>query len=204
MYARWGNKKTLAVHKVFEWQYMQNNVEKYVLVTQALDAKNTCRACSPIVGVAVFARKDGQWFLEAENKELDRFGAMGVVFGKMDVVRIGPGKYGVVHEIGHGAHQDCDGMAFRVITLQDGLRSLDVGDEGGTSYCNEYCENCGDEYVQVGEWNTRISFDDSSSGAYYDVLLQSTHREGVRSEIDTKTRRYRFSGNEYKEITTGK
>ena len=202
-YAVWRDKKAMAVHAVFEGKYTEQGTEKYVLLTQALDAENHCRACAPAVGAVVFAKEGGHWRLIAENKKLDEFGTMGVVLGKMDVARIGPEKYGVIYEGAHGAHQDCDGAYFKVITLQGTISSVDIGEDGGTSYCNEYCKTCTDEYVRVGEWDTRIGLDTSSSGEYYDVLLQSSYRKNARTKkASSKTRRYRFMGGKYKEVKT--
>ena len=196
----WGTGKidSQAVFVVHEWRYSEKGKEKYFLLTQTTDLKEpqTCFACLPIMGAAVFSKEGGKWVLEAENKYVSMTGGYGVLGGDVALANVGPERHGIVHNIVITKY-NCKGGAFDIIMPHQGsIGSFRVG---------EYEELCiqgnGAAVGRIDALPSGFGFDrNASAGGYYEVTRKLRSQTPPRANVVTVTQRFRFTNGEYKSV----
>lgn len=196
----WGAGKidSQAVFAVHEWRYSEKGKEKYFLLTQTTDLKEpqTCFACLPIMGAAVFSKEGEKWALEAENKYVGMTGGYGVLGGDVGLAEVGPERHGIVHNLVITKY-NCKGGVFDIIMPHQGsIGSFRVG---------EYEELCiqenGAAVGRIDALPSGFGFDRSAStGGYYEVTRKLRSQANPRAKVVTVTQRFRFTNGAYKSV----
>ncbi len=80
--------------------------ESFVLLTDAVpsdDEDYYCHACAPVIGMAVFSKMGNDWRMESSNKAVNFAGEFGKVPTDIQLLQIGPERYGVkIVDVGKG------------------------------------------------------------------------------------------------------
>lgn len=82
---------------LFTGNFVQQQQEYSVLLVKTLPAVETCRACRPVLGGALFTKIEAGWQLTAHSIYLAQLGLMdgGSQTEQARLIRLGPARYGV-------------------------------------------------------------------------------------------------------------
>ena len=196
--------KEAKVHSAFGSKYVEQDKEKYFLLTRTADD-------APILGAAIFAKEEGQWALEAENRyigssqgmppnkkylsldteDVHGMGFLCLLHFAMEprLVRVGANRHGVL------LHRK--GQTECLVAL------MPYGDGIG-SFLIDTVDNWEGSDGNVGEWDLRPSFDENSSGEYYDVVVRYQARARGSKAKKAGVRRFQFRDGDYYEVATPK
>jgi hypothetical protein len=90
------------VEALFDVAYVEDGVDKHVVIatlTPRPRSQHSCHACAPLLGGAVFRASGSSWEIEAAGRIIGRGHAWYGTASSLELVRIGPGRYGLVHRI---------------------------------------------------------------------------------------------------------
>jgi hypothetical protein len=109
-YTRFGGERAF-VEPLFDASYVEDGVEKHVVIatlTPQPRSQYACHACSPLLGGAVFRSNGGSWTVEAAGPILEFGHAWYGTHSWLELVRIGPDRFGLRHRIAdmHGGYED--------------------------------------------------------------------------------------------------
>lgn len=140
---------------------------KVFLLTYAVPAaapEFSCHACAPVIGAAIFAKKNGAWTLETAEKSLDVLGNFGGP-PRASVVRVGPDR--AAFELHPGNTNQGETVADTMILLpwKGEIRvALDVETESTVT------SDCGDGN-ECADKQSEISFARGANPDYDDLVL---------------------------------
>jgi hypothetical protein len=91
------------IEPLFDAAFVENGSDKHIVIatlTPRPRSQHSCHACSPMLGGAVFRRDGEAWRIEAVGQEIEQGHAwFDARHGRLQLVRIGPGRYGLLHQI---------------------------------------------------------------------------------------------------------
>jgi hypothetical protein len=114
------------VAPLFDAAYVEDSVEKHIVIatlTPRPRSQNSCHACSPLQGGAVFRASGDSWEIEAVGRIIGLGHAWYGLSSSLRLVRIGPERYGLLHRIEdiHGGYED---KSLELIFAQDGMLAI--------------------------------------------------------------------------------
>ena len=207
--------KEVKVHSIFDARYTEQGKEKYFLLTRTRNNSDNPR----IFGAAVFSKDGGQWVLDVENRYIsdtpdfrqplnkkylspDAEDVHGMGFAcflsittEPSLVRVGLDKHGILLRA-HGLNTSSGGTDCLVVVMP-------YGDNIG-SFIIDTVDYWYGKDGEVGEWDMRHSFDEKSSGEYYDVVVRYQARARGRKAKKSGVRRFQFRDGEYYEVAAPK
>jgi hypothetical protein len=151
--------------------------KKMLLLTETLSREKegweACHACAPILGAAMFQQIDGDWFIEALQKDLGEMGSWGQLPANK-LVKIGPDMYGVLFNEGYTA-QGITEAGISIVGMVDGEFQLLITEN--TSYSNEGMFADSKTEPKAFSYDSEISFQDKEPGKpYYLTILRKGRR----------------------------
>lgn len=91
------------IEPLFDAAYVENGVDKHVVIaslTPKPGSQYSCHSCTPVLGGAVFRRDGDVWRVESTGPKIEPGHAwLDGRHGRLALVRVGPDRYGVLHEI---------------------------------------------------------------------------------------------------------
>jgi hypothetical protein len=156
----------------------------FTLVTDAVPVNEPfdCHACSPTIGMAIFAGSDSKWKIEASNQQVTDAGAWGKPPSDIQIVQIGPSRSAVeIKDTGEGQGETTRSLTLLVPwngTINVALERIIADDDAG---------DCGVEGGLPCYSNHRtVTFLRTNNAEYYDMELEL---EG--NDLDDATRPFK-------------
>lgn len=91
------------VEPLYDVGYVEDGVDKHVVIgalTPQPRHQYNCHSCSPMLGGAVFRRDGDVWRVESTGLKIEAGHAwFDGKHGRLTLVRVGPNKYGLLHEV---------------------------------------------------------------------------------------------------------
>ena len=120
------------VEALFDAAYVEDGVDKHVVIatlTPRPRSQHSCHACAPLLGGAVFRTSGDSWEIEAAGRIIGLGHAWYGRASSLELVRIGPGRHGLMHRIEdvNGGYED---KSIELIFARDGTLVASVAQEG--------------------------------------------------------------------------
>jgi hypothetical protein len=137
-----GEDATVSITLLLAAEVMEDGAEKMFFVASAKPSKANsyeCHYCGPAIGVAVFAWQSNKWVLQSKNQAVGFYGSFGEP-GQVDLVAIGPHRYGLVLYEDFGGQGYYESTKTLLIPLADSVRKVwsakDREDDRGDDFDN--------------------------------------------------------------------
>lgn len=89
---------------LFSTSYIEGGINLFFILTQTTTFENSCHACSPVLGGAVFVLDNNSWRIRTKQEFISNiagdWGQISEDVGELEI--IGPDKHGVALNIGYG------------------------------------------------------------------------------------------------------
>lgn len=177
---------------------------RMLLLTETLargkEGWESCHACSPIVGAAMFMEVEGDWYIEALRKDLDEIGSWGEM-PPHQLVQIGPQAWGARLDYGSTNQGITEGGMELIGIAKDRFEVLaDVE----TNFSNTGMFFEGEEAEGAYEYDSIITFEPGNNPEYWDMIVTTSGRKPLGEgeeivEFET-VRRFTLSGKAYQEV----
>jgi hypothetical protein len=183
-----------------------NDGKRKLLLTETLargkEGWESCHACAPIVGAALFMEVEGDWFIEALRKDLSEIGAWGEM-PPHELVQIGPQSWGVRLDYGYTNQGITEGGMELLGMAKDRFHVLA---NLHTNYSNEGMFFEGQDSEEAYSYSSQISFEPGDNVEHWDMIVKTKGskpmgEEGVIEDFE-ETRRFAVEGTEYVEISS--
>lgn len=176
---------------------------RMLLLTETLargkEGWESCHACAPIVGAAMFMEVEGDWYIEALRKDLDEIGSWGEM-PPSKLVQIGPQAWGARLDYGSTNQGITEGGMELIGIAKD---RFEVLADLETNFSNEGMFFEGAEADGAYAFDSEISFEPSDNPEYWDLIVTTTGRKPIEEsgEIEEfkKVRRFILQGTSYQE-----
>jgi len=191
------------VYVAFEGTYIENDVEKYLILTQTIENElRTCRSCAPIIGAAIFYKKNNKWILESENKFITVLGGYGWLINpsmeknqtSVSIIKVGPEKWGILIK-GSSYNMGYESNWISLITpyKETIIESLRSGSEGATSGA---CDDLQAKKTQ----DIRLRYKTNPQSDYYDMTVVKYRNSGSCGNIKsvTEVEKFKFANGFYR------
>jgi len=163
---------TVKVQPYFVQSAEDSGTIKVFFLTQGIPAQDEpfdCHACAPLIGAAVFAKKDGAWTVEARDLDSTIAGGWGRP-PEARLLRIGPRKKGVELKVGGGG-QGVTVVGVSILvpwngSVSEALVQVISDDNGG------YCGN-EEGMMPCYSTHTSIGFVKGENTEYDDVIVKT-------------------------------
>ena len=160
-----------AAIKLFK-PFQENNIQKFLLVTQTEKPSGGCHACGAILGIAVFSKKGDYWKLDSAQKNAGEHGRFGEI-DQPSLAKIGKDKYALKFSWGDMHQGHIDGGDY-YITLDSNFREI-------LGYATI---ETSDKYGEMSEYDIDITakakFIQGANPDYFDVKVVTTGRKAVK------------------------
>lgn len=160
------------------------------------DQMYSCSACAPLLGAQLWSHQGTEWCLEAEDRAITRMGGAGwLAYERVQVVRVGPEKWGVLFEDDMGKGGYAPIRTTIIIPYSNGF-SVAFDDITAEDNLGSGCEPNKNCYKYTG----RIDFVPGTNPKYYDLRITTSG-----TKLDNKDRKiswnrkftYGFSDGKY-------
>jgi hypothetical protein len=154
-----------------------------------------CHACAPLIGAAVFAKKDGAWAVESSNRAFDVLGGWGGP-PQAKMVRAGPDRAGFELMPGSTNQGETVGSIMILLPWKGGIRQAFDAETESTE-----ATDCGDGMGECRDKQAEVSFARGANPDYDDIVVTISATEtSARTGKDLKVHRvqkWRFSDGKY-------
>jgi hypothetical protein len=191
------------------WTDPKHKTDETYLVTSAVPAHDPsgfeCHACQPAIGVAQFIWQDQRWKLETANATVGFYGSWG---GPpfVDLVAIGPSRYGVLVSVEDGGQGYTDGYKWLLApigkTVAEVWNIQDEQDDFG-AYDPKGVDGPSIRYRSAAAIRFSCIFDDScaNGNSYFDieVISRGLDARGTKTSLKPQnwTNIYQFKDGKY-------
>jgi hypothetical protein len=154
-----------------------------------------CHACAPLIGAAVFAKKDSAWAVESSNKALDVIGGWGGP-PQAEMVRVGPDR--AAFELKPGSTFQGETVASVMILLpwKGGIRQAFNAETESSEP-----SDCGDGMGECRDKKAEISFARGANPDFDDIVLSISATEtSAKTGKDVgveRVQKWKFSDGKY-------
>jgi hypothetical protein len=144
-----------------------------------------CHACAPVIGAAVFAKKDGgAWAVESANKEFDMLGNWGGPPGA-EIVRVGPDRLAFELKPGNTNQGETVGSVMILLPWKGAVREVFDAETISTA-----TSDCGDGMGDCRDKTGEITFVRGADPDYDEIVLTISGTEtSAKTGKDEKVRR---------------
>ena len=192
------------------WLDPKHKVEEAYLVTSAVPAHATlgfdCHSCEPAIGVAQFVWQDQKWKLESANGTVGFYGSWGAP-PYVDLVAIGPSKYGLLLSVADGGQGYMFGSKWLLApvgkTVVEAWKIQDEHDNLG-AYDPKGIDGPSIRYRSAAAIRFSCIFDDSCTNGndYFDieVISRGMDQNGPKRSLNAQnwTDVYQLKDGKYK------
>lgn len=156
--------------------FVADGQKKVILLTETLSRDRSgwesCHACAPILGAALFSQVDSAWFVEALQKNITEIGAWGELPAR-NLVKIGPETYAIALDYTYSGQGNTIGGTLLVAFGDGTIRQVaDVH----TRYSNEDMFLPGEDGGYAYSYTSTISFQEGSNTHINDLVVATTGR----------------------------
>jgi hypothetical protein len=177
---------------------------RMMLITETLargkEGWESCHACAPIVGAAMFMEVEGDWYIEALRKDLDEIGSWGEI-PPQTLVQIGPQAWGARLDYG-STNQGITEEGTELIGIANDR--FEVLADLETNFSNEGMFFDGADAKGAYAYSSKIKFEPGNNPEYWDMVVTTSGRkpveEGGKIEKFKTVRRFTLKGTGYQEL----
>ncbi len=202
------DEEPLTVRVLLDKEVKESEVAKHYFVTWASPTswgEGSGRQCNIVVGATVFAKRGGKWDVESSNRYLASAGTYGGPPERVEFVRIGPQKHGVILETSD-LNQGYSGTSAKLIMPL----GMDFREVWGENISRDNAGACSDDEQERNERGisercyqsyATYQFVHGSNAEYFDILVvsQGTSADSERKIVSANWKKlYRFIDGEYK------
>jgi len=153
-----------------------------------------CHACAPVIGVAVFAKKNGSW---AAESALNAFNPLGNWGGppNAEIVRIGPDRAAFQLTPGGTNQGETFSLVMFLVPWQGGIREVF---EAQTDWPEQ--TDCGDGMGYCRDVSAEVSFERGANPDYDDIVVKLSATETDSHDKDVqvhRVQRWNFADGKY-------
>ncbi|MBN1638229.1 MAG: WG repeat-containing protein [Ignavibacteriales bacterium] len=188
---QWANGNLVYSRIFLQKSIFENDVEKYILITNTNYDDNICHACGNIFGSFIFEKEKEGWYLISKNYYFTELGAWGEP-PQCEFISIGVGKIGLNFMTGYS------GQGYYIETSLIYPLYQNNFIEGITITTHEDNEGLGENLYS---YNANFSFVKGDNPDYYDLVVKVT---GTRYDYDSdriisanETQKYNFVNGKY-------
>lgn len=202
--------ETMLMATVATWTDPKHKSEETYLITSAVPAhaasKFDCHSCDPAIGVAQFVWQSQKWELEKANATVGFYGSWGSP-PFVDLVAIGPSRYGVLLSVNDGGQGYTFGSKWLLApigkTVAEVWRIQDEQDDFG-AYDPKGVDGPSTRYRSAAALRFSCIFNDScaNGNGYFDieVISRGLDESGPKRSLKPQnwTNVYQFKDGKYK------
>lgn len=185
------------VTPVFERKFSEGGKEKLLVVgviTTSEERIDSCHACVPVIGGAIFIKQGSKWVVESEQKIIGWGGPYGSE-GDISVVQIGKNKYGVsIRDT--DMSQGYESLGIRLLVPYNGKLVEALQDGFSESPSEGACD------PNPLPQSFDVKFVPVNNAEYFDIVTRAKFNEGNCEHYvrQNKVKRYRFHNGTYEPI----
>lgn len=186
--------------------FQQEQVDKYILLTEATYSEIPCHYCLAIIGGAIFSRNGDAWQMEVGQKYITGLGAWESA-PRGELIRIGPDRYGILFRDKDGMQGIIMQRVVLVTVIEKNFLVILNADTDGDNL--GACRTI--EGGKCWQYSSKTEFIPGKNPSYYDFRITINGTKAADNEIYSpqvipfnEVQLYTFTGLKYELSTTSK